>query len=154
MGTQHTGAVLGDAPGDAAPRAPRGRIRVDVREAGDVVRLQRAIGDAAGAEGNREHRRLGRKHTAAPRHDLRLADGGVPEPEQMSDLVKRDGLEVVTAGFPCGRYRPGERRVEEDVRLDYLSRCHVDDEVGRRQDALQIRTAGEAQHRHAIAACG
>ena len=86
---EHAAAALGDLPADAAGRACRSGRRVDVGDAGDVVRLERAVGDVAGREGDREHDRLGGEHAASAGPQLGFADRRVREPVQVTDLVQR-----------------------------------------------------------------
>src|SRR6185295_12739838 len=101
--------VLRHASGEAAGGRLEIAVRIQVRDAGDVVGAKGPAGDRAGAEGNWKHHRFGGEHaTAAAGPQLGLADRRVPEAAEVADLVERDALEVEPARFPVGRDRPRE----------------------------------------------
>ena len=78
-----------------------------------------AVGRDAAAQGDGKHHGARRQHASSTVEDeLRLANRRVAEAEEVPDLVRRDRLQIESAGLP-GRCRgPREMRVEEDVRLD------------------------------------
>src|SRR5262249_56545698 len=79
---------------------------------------------------------------------------GVPEAEEMPDLVKRDRLDVLPARLAAGRRRPREHRIEEDVRLDHFAGQAVERERRRAEHAVEIGTVLEPDDGHAVAGGG
>ena len=114
----HAAPALGHAPADAAELSRERRRPVDVGDPRDVVRLERAVGDVAARERDREHHGLGGNDAAAAPDELGLAESRVRQPEQMPDLVERDRLDVVAIRSAGLGRRPGKDRIEIDVRLE------------------------------------
>ena len=127
----HALPALGHASADAAERSRERRRAVDVGDPGDVVGLERAVGDVAARERDRKHHRLGGNHAAAAADELGLAERRVRQAEQVPDLVQRDRLDVEAIRSAGLGRRPGKDRVEVDVRLEDAPVGLVDGE-GRR----------------------
>src|SRR4051812_34031562 len=125
VSAEYTFAVLRDLATDAACLALERLIAIDVREAGNIVGSEPPIADVARREGDRKHHRLSAEDTPAARAQLGLAQSGMRQPEEMSDLVECDGLDVEAprdAGLRCG---PCERGIEEDIGFDDLTRGRI-----------------------------
>ena len=93
-------AVLGHAARDAAGlRSSWPAAGYRVGHAGDVVRLQHAVGDGAGRHGDREHHRARRRSRGGPPVPVRSVSpiAEWPEPEQVTELVQRHRFQVDAA---------------------------------------------------------
>ena len=126
-------------PGDAAGRRGEVAVGIQIGDAGDVVRLQRPSGDAAGRERDRKHDRFGGEHAAAAAlTQLGLAERRVAQPAQMADLVQRDAFQVESARLR--RPAPTDHGNAELKKMSDSTSAPVDaiDEEARRgQHAIQ-----------------
>src|SRR4029453_17222801 len=121
----------GAATADAAPYSAGGVLEVafgiEIRDAGNVVGLQDAIGNGATSDRNRKHHGAGSEHAAAAfRPQLGLTDGRMPEAQEVADLVDGHRLEVETRRVTAHRRGPLEEGMKEDVGFDQFARVVVE----------------------------
>jgi hypothetical protein len=149
--TEHAGAAARDTPASHPGLPTEGVVRVQVRNAGDIVGLQLTIVRHPAAERDRKHHRARREHAAPPfGAGLRFAERRMAEAEQMADLVNRDRFEIEGRRIPRRRRRPGHRGVEKDVRLEDLARNRIDQKAGRAEDAVHPGMILEAEYRRPV----
>ncbi len=130
--------------------AREGGRPVDVRDAGDVVGLERTVGDAAAGERDRKHHGLGGHDAAAAADELGLAERRMRQAEQVPDLVERDRLDVIAIGAAGLGGRPGKDGVEVDVRLEDPAVGLVDGERRGGERAILSWLTEVADHVRAI----
>ena len=92
----------------------------------------------------------GEQPAAAGRARLGFAEQRVAQAEEVTGLVRGNGLHVEAARFPAGRDGPLERRVEEDVGLENLAGARVDEERRRGQRAFEVGTGRKPDHVGAV----
>src|SRR5688572_13875697 len=151
MCTERGAATVACTTADTPCRGLEATRWVEIRDAGNVVRLQHAVGNRAVAERDREHHCTGSHHAAgAVGPKLRFAERRMAQPDEMADFVDGNRLEIEAAWITSWPGRPVERGIEEDIRLDQLAGLLVIEKVRRAEHALLLRVALEADHRQAI----
>src|SRR6185312_11287533 len=154
MRPEHSLPTLRDLAADAASFPRVTRRRVDVADAREVVRLERAAQNSPGSERDGKHHRLGGEDAASAGPKLRLSHRRMRETVEMANLVDRDGLEVEESGLALRGNRPWERGIEEDVRFNDRAGHRVDHERGRAKGSIEIRTILKPDGRRAVSRRG
>ena len=130
-----------------ARAVPEAGLRIKIRHARNVVRLELAVRNSARAERDRKHHGARREHaSSAAAADFRLSERRMPEAEKVPGFVECRRLNVESSGLTRAGCRPVERGVEEDVGFHDLAGQRVDHEAGCPKHPLELRLVLEPHH--------
>ena len=144
VGAVHTHAVANDAAFEPPCLCREAAVRVDRRDAGDVVRPKVAQRDVARIEGEREHDGLGARQPDVVVAFFEEAERRVIEAGEVSGLMDRDRLEIEETGLSVLGRRPRFEAVEEDVGLDNLAGHGVERGEREAEETLELGLGEEA----------